>query len=150
MHDPGGEFTGIEFQMLLEKCHVKEGCTSTIKPQSNAICKRMHQTVGNVLRTLLHGEPPQNIPNAKDYVDEALSIAMHAMRVGVHSTMGSSPGNLVFNRDMFLNIPLIADWHAITLKREHLINENLMKDNKKRRHYDYIPQQRVLKKIWKP
>jgi hypothetical protein len=52
---------------------------------------------------------------------------MHAMRVGIHSTMGSSPGNLVFNRDMFLNIPLIADWHAITLKQEHLINENLMK-----------------------
>jgi hypothetical protein len=90
----------------------------------------MHQTVGNVLRTLLHGEPHQNIANAKDYVDEALSIAMHAMRVGIHSTMGSSPGNLVFNRDMFLNIPLIADWHAITLKQEHLINENLMRENK--------------------
>jgi hypothetical protein len=57
----------------------------------------MHQTVGNILRTLLHGEPPQNIANAKYYVVEALSIAMHAMRIGVHSTMGSSPGNLVFN-----------------------------------------------------
>jgi hypothetical protein len=34
----------------------------------------MHQTVGNVLRTLLHGEPPQNIANVKVYVDEALSI----------------------------------------------------------------------------
>ena len=110
----------------------------------------MHQTVGNVLRTLLHGEPPQNIANAKDYVDEALSIAMHAMRVGIHSTMGSSPGNLVFNRDMFLNIPLIADWHAITLKREHLINENLMRENQKRRRHDYTPQQKILKKTWKP
>jgi hypothetical protein len=75
---------------------------------------------------------------------------MHAMRVGVHSTMGSSPGNLAFNRDMFLNIPLIADWHAVTLKREHLINENLMRENQKRRRYDYIPQQKVLKKTWKP
>jgi hypothetical protein len=75
---------------------------------------------------------------------------MHAMRVGVHSTMGSSPGNLVFNRDIFLNIPLIADWHAVTLKQENLINENLMRENKKRRHYDYIPQQRVLKKTWIP
>ena len=59
--------------------------TSAKNPQSNAICERMHQTIGNVLRTLLHGEPPQNIANAKDYVDEALSIAMHAMRVGIHS-----------------------------------------------------------------
>jgi hypothetical protein len=110
----------------------------------------MHQTVGNVLRTLLHGEPPQNIANANDYVDEALSIAMHAMRVEIHSTMGSSPGNLVFDRDMFLNIPLIADWHAITQKREHLINVTLMKENQKRRRCDYIPQQRMLKKTWKP
>jgi hypothetical protein len=28
-------------------------------------------TVGNVLRTLLHGNPPQNIENAAQYVDEA-------------------------------------------------------------------------------
>ncbi len=79
-------------------------------------------------------------------MDEALSIAMHAMRVGVHTTLGSSPGNLVFNRDMFLNISLIADWHAITQRREHLIHENLMRGNKKRRGFDYAPQQRVLKK----
>jgi hypothetical protein len=83
-------------------------------PQSNAVCERMHQTVRNVLRMLLHGNPPQNIANAVQYVDKALSIAMHAMRARVHSTLGSSPGTLVFNRDMFLNIPLIADWHAIT------------------------------------
>jgi hypothetical protein len=71
---------------------------------------------------------------------------MHAMQAGVHSTLGSSPGNLVFKRDMFLNIPLIADWHAITQKREHLIHENLMRENQKRRDYNYAPQQMVLKK----
>jgi len=120
--------------------------TTTKNLQSNAICERMHQTVDNVLRTLLHGEPPQNIKNAKEYIDEALSIAMHAMRVGVRSTMGNTPGNLIFNRDMFLNIPLIADWHAVTLTREHLINENLMRENQKQRRYDYIPQQKVIKK----
>jgi len=90
IHDPGGEFTGIKFQTLLEKCHIKDACTSAKKMQSNAMCERMHQAVGNILRTLLHGEPPQNIANAKYYVDEALSIAMHAMRVGIHSTMESS------------------------------------------------------------
>ncbi len=59
-------------------------------------------------------------------------ITMHAMRAGVHSNLGSSPGNLVFNRDMFHNIPLIADWHAITQRREHLIHENLMRENQKK------------------
>ncbi len=110
----------------------------------------MHQTVGNVLRTLLHGEPPQNIASAKEYIDEALSITMHAMRAGIHSTLGSSPGSLTFNRDMFLNILLIADWHAITQRREHLINDNLIRENQKRRRYDYVPPQTVLKKKWKP
>jgi hypothetical protein len=75
---------------------------------------------------------------------------MHAMQAGVHSTLGSSPGNLVFNRDMFLIIPLIVDWHAVTQKREHLIHKNLMRENQKRRGYDYTPQQMVLKKKWKP
>jgi hypothetical protein len=67
-------------------------------PQSNTVCKRTHQTVGNVLRTLLHGNPPQNIVNAEQYVDKALPIVMHAMRAGVHTTLCSTPGNLVFNR----------------------------------------------------
>jgi hypothetical protein len=56
---------------------------------------------------------------------------MHAMRTGIHTTLGSSPGSLVFNRDIFLNIPLIADWHAINQKREHLENENLIQENNK-------------------
>jgi hypothetical protein len=72
------------------------------------------------------------------------------MRAKIHSTLVSSPGSLVFNRDMFLNIPLIADWHAITQKREHLIYENLIQENLKRRLYDYLPEQHILKKRWKP
>jgi hypothetical protein len=74
---------------------------------------------------------------------------MHAMRAGIHSTLGSSPGSLVFNRDMFLNIPLLANWHVITQKREHLIHESLMQENQKRRWYDYLPEQLVLEKHWK-
>ncbi len=72
------------------------------------------------------------------------------MRAGIHSTLGSSPGSLVFNKDMSLNIPLIADWHAITQKREHLIHENLMQENQKMRRYDYLPEQCLLMKHWKP
>ena len=106
----------------------------------------MHQTVGNILWTLLHGEPPPDMASTKEYINEALSIAMHAMRVAIHSTLGSSPGSLTFNRNMFLNIPLIADWHTITQRREHLINENLIRENQERCRFDYAPHQRVLKK----
>ncbi len=102
--------------------------------------------VGNVLQTLLHGEPPQDVIKEKDFIDEALLIATQAMQTGIHTTLGSSPGNLVFNREMFLNIPLIVCWHAITLKREHLINENLMRENREQKHYNYVPNKKVLKK----
>ncbi len=71
---------------------------------------------------------------------------MHAMRAAIHSTLGSSPGSLTFNRDMFLNIPLIADWHTITQRREHLMNKNIIRENQKHRRYDYVTQQRVLEK----
>ncbi len=49
--------------------------------------------------------------SAKEYINEALSIDMHAMKAAINPTMGSTPGSLTFNRDMFINIPLIADWH---------------------------------------
>jgi hypothetical protein len=75
---------------------------------------------------------------------------MHTMQARVRFILGSSPGNLVFNRDMYLNIPLIADWHTITQRREHLIHENLMRENQKRRGYDYAPHQMVLNEKWKP
>jgi hypothetical protein len=106
----------------------------------------MHQTVGNVLRIILHGNPPQKNASAEQYVDKVLWIAMHAMQAGVHSTLGSNPGNFLFNRNMFLNNHLIADWHAITQRRKHLIHESLVRENHKRRGYNYTPQKWYLRK----
>jgi hypothetical protein len=51
---------------------------------------------------------------------------------------------------MFLNIPLIADWNLLAQRREQLVYENLRRQNRKRRRYDYVVGQRVLKKIHKP
>ncbi len=73
VHNNGGEFVGPEFQFLLQGCRIKDDPTSTKNPQANAICEQMHQTLGNILRNLLHGEPPQDVTKAKDFIDEALS-----------------------------------------------------------------------------
>ncbi len=91
----------------------------------------MHQTVANILRTHLRVSPPRDVSHATKMIDEALALAMYAIQNTVHTMLGSSPGNLVFARDMFLNIPLVADWHQITRKREQLINQNLLNENKK-------------------
>ena len=90
IHDNGGKFTGYEFQTLLQTLHVKDVPTTSYNPQANAICERMHQTVGNVLRTLLYSNPPTTVEGAQELVDEALAKAMHAMRTNVATTVGSS------------------------------------------------------------
>ena len=150
IHDNGGEFNGHEFQELQTLCQIKDVPTTSRNPQANAVCERMHQTVGNVLRTLLYSNPPRTITNAADLVDQALSTAMHAMRTNIHTTLKGSPGSLVFGRDMFLDVPLIADWQAIQLHRRTIVNERLRKANLGRRTYDYIQGQKVLKKLTKP
>ena len=47
----------------------------------------MHQSVGNILRTLLHGDHPEKDAKANKMGDEALSIAQHTMRTSVHTTL---------------------------------------------------------------
>jgi hypothetical protein len=87
---------------------------------------------------------------ARDIIDDALATAMHAMQTTVATTLGSTPGALAFARDMFLTVLLIADWQAISRTREHHVNENLLRANRKQRQYDYAPGQQVLKKVHNP
>eukprot|EP00957_Ditylum_brightwellii_P043595 3304418-Ditylum_brightwellii.AAC.3 len=51
---------------------------------------------------------------------------------------------------MFLNIPLIADWEAITAQCKQHVNDNLCCANKKRHQYDYASGQKVMKKVHDP
>ncbi len=87
---------------------------------------------------------------ARDIIDNALATAMHAMWTTVATTLGSTPGALAFAQDMFLNLPLIADWQAIAHTCEHHVNENLWLSNRKQRQFDYAPGQQVLKKVHNP
>ena len=147
VHDNGGEFTGWEFQQLLEQCRIQDAPTTSRNPQANAICERMHQTMGNVLRTLLHGHPINNELQAEAIVDNALATTMHTLRSSVSRSLNyHSPGSLAFHRDMFLNLPLQADLEAIRQRRQLLIDDNLRRQNEKRRHYDYQVGQLVLVK----
>jgi hypothetical protein len=63
----------------------------------------MHQTVTNVLRTLVHTNPPQNMTQARDIIDNALATAMHTMQTTVATILGSTPGALAFAQDIFFN-----------------------------------------------
>ncbi len=47
---------------------------------------------------------------ARNILDDALATAMHAMQSIVATTLGGTLGPIAFAQDMFLNMPLIADW----------------------------------------
>jgi hypothetical protein len=57
IHDKGGEFIGQNIQWLSQLFSIKDVCSTSKNPQSNAICEKMHQTVQNVLQTLVHTNP---------------------------------------------------------------------------------------------
>jgi hypothetical protein len=56
----------------------------------------MHQAVNDVLRTLVHTNPPQNMTQSRAIIDDALATAMHAIQTTVATTLGSTLGVLAF------------------------------------------------------
>ena len=46
-------------------------------------------------------------------IDCAIVTALHASRATIHRTLGMTPGGIVFNHDMFLNIPLLTDFELL-------------------------------------
>ena len=143
IHDNGGKFTGHSFQKLLVQSNIIDVPTTSCNPMANAVCEHMHQSIGNILRTLVHENPPRGTRQAKELVKEALSIVQHVLRCSVHSTLGSSPESLVFNRDIFLNFPLVADRNLLTKRTQYLVSENLQHSNLKRQQFDYTIIQKV-------
>ena len=142
--DQGPEFIGDGFQRVLRRNGIKPAATTVKNPQANAVCERMHQTVANMLRPLVHARPPQNQEQAADVIDTALATAARATRTALHRHLQISPGAFVYQRDMLLNIPLIADIQTIRNKRQVLIDEQLRQENMRRRSHDYAIGDQVL------
>lgn len=148
--DPGTEFKGA-FRELINKAGIKPAPTTVKNPQANSICERLHQTIGDVLRTTIFEDPPEHREGATHAVDYALATAAYAARTSLHSTLGVSPGALVYNRDMLLDIPVITDLVALKGKRQDVIRKNLARANKHRvKHHDYTIGEQVLKLVYKP
>ena len=99
---------------------------------------------------LLYSNPPKNMTKAKGIMDDALATAMYAILAVIATSPGSVPGDLTFGRDMLLSVPLLMDWKVITHKRAQKVNENLRRENAKRRSYDYEQGQKFLKLVFKP
>jgi hypothetical protein len=123
---------------------IKQVPTTVKNPQANAVCKRMHRTIKDSLRTICHSNPPQNVGTAIELIDSVLASACYASRTAVHRTLGVSPGALVFGRDMLLPIPVLTDYNLIRERRQTLIDRNNLRENQRRHFRDYTVGDEVM------
>ena len=86
----------------------------------------MHQTSENLLRSLYHFHPPQDLAGATGLISQILSIISHTLRSTVHTTLETSPGAGIFNRDMLLDNPYVANWIQLRNQRQQKIDWNLL------------------------
>ena len=123
IHDNGGEFTGAAFLHMLRVNGIKDVTTTVKNPQANALCERLHQSISNTLRTMLHTYSPNNIDQTNDIMDTCFATAAYASKVAIHCTLNMSPGALVFQRNMILNTSLITDLLQLHERRQIIIDE---------------------------
>ena len=67
-----------------------------------------------------------------------MATAMHGLRCTPNTSLGNySPGSLVFQRDMFLDLPLITDIVQLTRHRQAQIDQHLLCINARRVSHGY-------------
>ena len=72
------------------------------------------------------------------------------MRATVHTTLKATPGSLVYQKDMILNILVVVDLLDITARRQQIIDERTIAKNRKQISHDYQPNDQVLVLAYKP
>ena len=126
-------------------CHndysLKRKPITTRKTQSNAIIERIHQTIGNIIRTF----DVSNIVNNNPW-SGILAATMFSVRATYHTTLQASPMQLGFGRDAILNIKHVADWEHIWQRKKLQINHNNKRENMRRNNHQYNVGEKILVK----
>jgi hypothetical protein len=73
-----------------------------------------------------------------------LASAAFAIRSTYHTTLGASPGQLVFGRDMLLPIKFKAKWAEIKARCQDEIRHNNERENKGRKDHNYKVGDQIL------
>ena len=141
--DGGSEFK-LYFKQLCANYGMKLKTSGAWNPQANAVIERVHQVLGNMLRTF-------DLDNAEiddeDPWSEFISSTCFAIRSTYHTTIGASPAELVFGRDMILPVQYKADWNLITQRKQRSINKSNERENSQRVDHQFSVGDLCLLKI---
>ena len=108
-------------KMVRNDYGIKTKPITTRNPQANSIIERIHQTIGNMIRTFrMHDSEIDET----DPWSRILAATMFATRATLHTTLQATPSQLVFGRDAILNVKYEADWKFIRDRKQQLIDQN--------------------------
>ena len=120
--------------MIEQEYLIKNKPDSSSNPQLDATIHRIHKVVGNLIHTF-------NIYDAYVYDSDPwmviLAAASFAVRAIYHRTK-KIPGQLVFVRDMILQINYIANWRLIRQRKQAQIDKDVIRNNSTRVDHNYI------------
>jgi len=137
--DNGTEFTGSEFQELLNSYGIKPVPTTVRNRRSNGVIERVHLTMGDMLRTMTF--------YGSDWfadMQRALDAVAWAVRTAVNPNIKHSPCHLAFNHNMIFRRAINIDWNTINNERRKLVEVSNAKENKSRLPQQYSPGNQIL------
>jgi hypothetical protein len=153
IYDNGSEFK-LNFEYLCETYGIKRKPTTVKNPQANAIWERLHQVLGQMLRT---SELDMAKTITPDDVNVFLNNAAWAICSTYHTVLKASPGAAIFGRDVLFDILFIADWNKIEDYRQCQTDLSMARKNSKQVDYDYkvgnkvlVTQEGILRKAESP
>lgn len=119
---------------MLKDFAIKATCTSIKNPQSNAILERIRQVVGSMLKT-------KDLVNIEfdelDMWSPILASVAYAIRCSHHSTLNTTHGQLVFGRDMLLDLKFEPNYEQMWATKQKRFKYNNIRENSKRAAHDY-------------
>ena len=131
--DNGNEYKNV-FREMCTNYGIKPKPSTTYNPQSNGIIERVHQVLGNALRTF---ELEERELDPRDPFSSFLAAASYAIRSMYHTTLQATPAQLIYGRDMILPIQFKTDWESLRANRQKEMTRNNVRENQRRIDHTY-------------
>ncbi len=127
--------------MLCESYGITHKPTTVKNSRANGILERVHQVLGQMLRTAELDMADSITP---DDINVFLDNAAWAICSTYYRVLKASPGAAIFGWDMLFNILFMADWRKIGERRQSLTDHGNQRKNAKCIDYNYKVGDKVL------
>ena len=140
--DRGKEFAAEVQRAIKNEYGITRKVITTRNPQANAMVERVHQVIHTMIRTA--GISGKSDLDPTFGWKGILCAVRSAVRATVHTITRATPSQLVFGRDALLNVSYEANWQFIKERKQKLIVQNDMRENKKRMPHVYHTGDKVM------